>query len=348
MKTRKIVPFFLLAASLAFLLVGCDIKGSLESTSGLVEIRNPGDATFAAATRGMALVASGTIRTGEGGSARLRFADGSEAFLHSTTCVELRKGDPIGFQNSGSVMYSLKHQSTNLRIGTPFGIIDQHGALFRIDVDSSSATVSVQSGNVSITSNSGEKQELFAGMMQTLPANGALLPRQRFVEPLPSANPSEFTVQGKRGTASTRSGKDVPLSTILVKACSGSRLTLPEDESQASVTFPEKGTISLFGKANVRLEEDGFSFDDGHFTTTFQTREKFPFHVLIPGWCLRIYSGQVVFDFRAGDGQIRNIEGLAWLLPLFDGAKTIPLARGESVSFKGGKIVSEKPMFSGD
>jgi len=139
---------------LAGLLAGCSVGQLLPSAGtssagttpalneiqGTVELKNPGQANFAAATAGITLQVQGQVHTGADGSARLDLASGSLARLGANTLLTLSAEQSSGGSlsagiqlDSGQLWISLG--SGSLAVLTPAGTASVHGSHMMVRVD---------------------------------------------------------------------------------------------------------------------------------------------------------------------------------------------------------------------
>ncbi|MBM3150703.1 MAG: FecR domain-containing protein [Chloroflexi bacterium] len=146
MKTYRILTIVILPA---LLLAACNglvpadgplWAASLSELAGLVEIKNPGQAAFVAASDGMVLQIQGQVRTGEDGRARLDLSTGTIIRVAPQTLFTLESNDESGgslftrlVMEAGRIWVSLHGGS--LEVETPSGLASVRGSYLSVWVD---------------------------------------------------------------------------------------------------------------------------------------------------------------------------------------------------------------------
>ncbi len=158
---------------------GCGGSGgaavaTLGEVKGTVEARSTAAAAFQAATGEVPLQVGGAVRTGEDGEGLVKYVEGGEVRLSPETYFEVRKGETLGRQESGSARYKIPSQKHPIGIETPHGYTAVLGTVFRLDVTATQTTATLQEGRIRFTASSGETCELTPGQQLTVTAGQPL------------------------------------------------------------------------------------------------------------------------------------------------------------------------------
>jgi len=161
-----------------FFFIGCESSqtslANLSEPQGPVQARKNDSGTFQAAKDKDALDIGGAVRTGENGTTKLTFKDGTEVAMRPEAYFELRGGDTLGLQTEGAVFYKIQKQKSGISVQTPQGITAVLGTTFIMKIASQATNIWVEEGKVSFTNKAGDKREINPGQKIEATADGKL------------------------------------------------------------------------------------------------------------------------------------------------------------------------------
>ena len=180
---------------------------TLADVQGLVEVRPPGATEWQLATPGMTLPAGSAIRSSEGGTAILAYADGSRTYLWSETQVEIlsvsgrRSGQASSIrlsQVAGRAQHEVAATGSSLEVTTSNATAAASAASYEVWVGESGVEVLAERGEVTVragdtTAHLGEGEQGWVSGGQVVVAT----------PPQPTASPPPWPTPQTRGPRPT-------------------------------------------------------------------------------------------------------------------------------------------------
>ncbi|MGM0599989.1 MAG: FecR domain-containing protein [Candidatus Rifleibacteriota bacterium] len=162
----KFVKIVLIMCSIFF--YGCSDQnnvpiGQLIKISGTVEIREAPGQKFKTASVNLKLFNDMAVRTQENSKAKLSFTCGGQLKLSSNAFFQVKSGQVLGKQTSGSGFYEIDKQPKPLSIETPHGVTTILGTKFRQMVNETSVEIFLKEGSIEFYDNAGNKTKIESG-----------------------------------------------------------------------------------------------------------------------------------------------------------------------------------------
>jgi hypothetical protein len=175
---KQCFGFLVVVICLSYL-TGCGSQeplASLHNPQGKVQTKENSAASFKAAQNQESMRDGSAVKTGEDGETGLIFPGKGELSLKPNSYFDVKKGDFLGLQTQGRVMYKIQKQGEKaIQIQTPHGVTAVLGTQFLIDVNATSTAVVVSEGKVRFSTISGE-QTLEIGQRVIVGTDGKVPP----------------------------------------------------------------------------------------------------------------------------------------------------------------------------
>ncbi len=136
-----------------------------------------------------------------------------------------------------------------------------------------------------------------------------------------------------------RSSHSQPLASLTAVCAPQDQVELSSLRSWAKISFRDGRSIALEGSGLLRLLEDGFHTENGHFRASF-SKSAGGFKVQVPGAVLGIRGTAIQFDLQDGKGTLQLIEGQVEVTP-GDGRPPFEWKPLSTLQISAGKLLSE-------
>lgn len=186
-----IVPLFL---------TGCDSGkpvAMLLNPKGQVQVKATTQSVFEPAKGQTPLPEGAAIKTGDDGSAEVKYGDDSLLLLRSNSLFLVKAGNSLGKQDEGNMIFKIQAQKVEVNVETPHGVTAVLGTTFAQQVSSESTILSLDQGKVRFTDHASQSKTLEPGYQLVVKA-GAPLP-----EPVPMSPPSRESLFNPGASSTT-------------------------------------------------------------------------------------------------------------------------------------------------